>query len=67
VLGLLGPTNSRAFEAKLASSLARSQSDDTDMGSEIGNKRRDLVQKVITGTVSGARQGWDAGAALWQG
>jgi hypothetical protein len=62
--GLLGPGPSRGFEAHLRTSLARSKSDDTDMGSTIGNRRRDLVQKLITGTLSGARQGWDSGACL---
>ena len=65
VVGLLGPGAKKGFEAQLGSSLARSKSDDGDMGSEIGNRRRDLTQKVITGALSGARQGWDAGAGQW--
>lgn len=66
VAGLLGPTSRKGFEARLASSLARAKADDGDMGSEVGNNRRDLLQKVVTGVASGARQGWDAGSALAQ-
>jgi hypothetical protein len=64
VVGMLGPTSKKGFEAGLESSLARARADDGDMGSEVGNNRRDLVQTIVTGTVSGARQGWDAGAGL---
>jgi hypothetical protein len=66
VVGMVGPTSKKGFEAKTASSLARAKADDGDMGSEVGNNRRDLVQKVVTGAVAGARQGWDAGAGAWQ-
>jgi hypothetical protein len=63
---MVGPTSKKGFEAKTASSLARAKADDGDMDSEVGNNRRDLLQKVVTGAVSGARQGWDAGAGVWQ-
>lgn len=66
VAGLLGPAPRKGFEAKVASSLQRAKADDGDMGSEVGNNRRDLLQKVVTGTASGARQGWDAGSGLAQ-
>lgn len=65
--GLLGPTSKKGFEAKLASSLTRAKSDDGDLGSEVGNNRRDLLQKVVTGLASGARQGWDAGSGTFAG
>jgi hypothetical protein len=62
--GLIGPTSRKGFEAKLSSSLRRASADDSDMGSEVGNNRRDLLQRLVTGTVSGTRQGWDAGKVL---
>lgn len=63
---LLGPSSKARFIQETANSLKRAQSDDGDLGSEVGNNRRDLVQNVITGTLSGARQGWDSGVTLWQ-
>jgi hypothetical protein len=66
VAGLLGPSSKKSFDAHLTSSLRRAQADDGDMGSEVANNRRDLVQKVVTGALSGTRQGWDAGKELLQ-
>lgn len=66
VASLLGPSSKAAFEDQTEASLKRAKADDGDMGSEVGNHRRDLVQKVITGAASGARQGWDAGVTVWQ-
>lgn len=66
VASLLGPSSKTKFVEETASSLKRAQADDGDLGSEVGNNRRDLVQKVITGTLSGARQGWDSGVTAWQ-
>ena len=63
---LLGPSSKSKFVEETTSSLKRAQTDDGDLGSEVGNNRRDLVQNVITGTLSGARQGWDAGVTVWQ-
>lgn len=64
-LGLAGPGASRGFDAKLKSSLDRARADNTNLGSDIANNRRDLVERGITGTLSGARQGWDSGVALF--
>ena len=66
VVSLLGPSSKAKFAESTEASLKRAKSDDGDMGSQIANDRRDLVQKVITGTVSGARQGWDSGVTMWQ-
>ena len=65
-VALLGPTSRASFAEETEKSLLRAKADDGDMGSEVGNNRRDLVQKVITGTVSGVRQGWDSGVSVWQ-
>ena len=66
-VGLVGPTSKKGFEARLGSSLKGAAADDGDMGSEVANNRRDLVQKVVTGAVAGSRQGWDAGKGLVPG
>ncbi len=66
VVSLVGPSSKASFEERTEASLQRAKADDGDMGSEVGNHRRDLVQKVITGAASGARQGWDAGVTAWQ-
>lgn len=64
VVGLVSPAARKGFDDGLGQSIARARSDDGDMGSEVANTRRDMFQKLITGGVSGVRQGWDAGAGL---
>lgn len=64
VAGMLSPASKPTFDNELSTSIARSTSDDGDLGSELANHRRDLVQKVVTGTLSGARQGWDSGVTF---
>lgn len=64
LVGLAGPTARESFDDGLSKSLARARSDDGDLGSEVANTRRDMFQKLVTGGVSGIRQGWDAGAGL---
>ena len=60
VLGLLSPAASKKFAQGIVQSMARAKAKDTDLGHEIANRRRDLVQSVIVGSAAGARQGWDA-------
>ncbi len=60
VIGLLGPASKKDFVAGIDESVNRARANDGDMGSAISNERRDLVQKIIVGTTSGVRQGWDA-------
>lgn len=64
LVGLVSPAARKSFDDGLGQSIARARADDGDLGSEVANTRRDMFQKIITGGVSGVRQGWDAGAAL---
>lgn len=63
VLGLLSPAASKKFAQGIVQSMARAKAKDTDLGHDIANRRRDLVQSVIVGSAAGARQGWDAVAS----
>lgn len=63
VAGLLGPASKEGFTTKVGASVEKARADDTDLGDDIANRRRDLVQRTITGLASGARQGWNSGVA----
>jgi hypothetical protein len=58
--GLVSPAAQKTFVSQVKASVAQAQVNDGDMGHEITNKRRDLVQAALVGLGSGARAGWDA-------
>lgn len=59
VTGLVSSAFNDEFVTEVGESLERAGKNDTDMGDEETNARRDLVQNAIVGTVAGVRTGWD--------
>ena len=59
VVGFALPAARQGFSQEIQSSLTEARSDRTDLGHEITNRRRDLVETVLVGVASGARAGWD--------
>jgi len=59
VAGLALPSGRESFAREVGESLQEARSDKTDLGHEITNRRRDLVETAFVGLASGARAGWD--------
>lgn len=59
-LSLLGPASRNGFVDQLQRSLARAVQDDTNLGSEIANKNRNMGQALVTGGISSIKNGWNS-------
>lgn len=60
VIGLTSSLGNKGLADGVSSSLQRATKNDTDMGNEESNARRDLLQNAIVGAAAGVRQGWDS-------
>ena len=65
VTGLVSSAFNERLVQEVDESLERARKNDTDMGDEETNSRRDLVQNVIVGTAAGVRAGWDAAVSAF--
>jgi len=59
MVGLLGAGSASNFQESVSQSLTRAQEDDLDMGTDVANKYRDIVQGSGVGAWAGFRLGWD--------
>ncbi len=59
VTGLVSSVTNKDLSEQVDQSLNRAAENDTNMGSDDSNERRDTVQNAIVGALSGARSGWD--------
>lgn len=59
VTGLVSSVTNKSMPEAVDQSLNRAAENDTNMGSEDSNNRRDTLQNAIVGGLSGARAGWD--------
>jgi hypothetical protein len=59
VVGLLSAGTRADFQTTIASSMARAKNDDDDLGAEVANKYRDIIQGTGVGALAGMRAGWD--------
>jgi hypothetical protein len=59
VAGLVSAGSKAGFVPVVKESLARAELDDGDLGHEVGNKYRDIIQGTGVGGLAGMRAGWD--------
>lgn len=64
LFNLLGPTSKQSFADKIARSVRRARRAEDDLGSEVANNNRNMMQGIIVGGLAGVRHGWDSGAEL---
>jgi hypothetical protein len=63
LLGATGTATQKEFYQGIHQSVSRAEKDDACLGSNIANDRRDLVQRILVGTMAGTRLGWNSGVS----
>ena len=59
LVGLLSAGSQDGFVTEIQRSVSRAKSDDEDLGHEVANKYRDIIQGTGVGGLAGMRAGWD--------
>ena len=59
-VGLIGPSTKSAFVDNVSRSIERAEQNDSDLGHQVGNKYRDIIQGTGVGGLAGMRGAWDA-------
>ena len=59
LVGLLSAGSKDGFVEEVQRSVGRAKSDDEDLGHEVANKYRDIIQGTGVGGLAGMRVGWD--------
>ena len=58
-IGLLSAGSKDGFVPEIQRSVSRAKSDDGDLGHDVANKYRDIIQGTGVGGLAGMRAGWD--------
>lgn len=59
LIGLLSAGSKDGFVPEIQRSVSRAKSDDGDLGHDVANKYRDIIQGTGVGGLAGMRAGWD--------